>query len=304
MQYYSIFTLFNQIKYSQKKSYFMRKKITILLFFIFTMYNFSFSENYEPLELAKLIFSKNSIKDIDKYISGEYTGRPNGTDIAENVTLRFLLLGQFEKKAVVSITAIDSLGLGLDFYLHFEKDNIWKICAFRTLALPGFFGQLITELENMTMEQVDSIILASKNKTNQELESNFTSRDDYYFYLNNAKLTVDLDDNIIKHFLKNKAEFERIKDKALLQLKNNKEDYIDRKFFLNLKPEYRPLLIDAIVFGDVDLCDCLTFLIGGILDNSVGFIYVKDKNDLPEMDPSSVIMIKEIGDGWYLYKTT
>lgn len=42
----------------------------------------------------------------------------------------------------------------------------------------------------------------------------------------------------------------------------------------------------------------------GQLDNSVGFIYVKDKKDLPEMNPGRIIMIREITNGWYIYKTT
>ena len=48
----------------------------------------------------------------------------------------------------------------------------------------------------------------------------------------------------------------------------------------------------------------LNFLIGGITDNSVGYLYIKNKKDVPKMNPARFIMIREIGDGWYLYKTT
>jgi hypothetical protein len=41
-----------------------------------------------------------------------------------------------------------------------------------------------------------------------------------------------------------------------------------------------------------------------MLDNTVGYLYVKDKEDLPEMTDRRVIMIREISDGWYIYKTT
>lgn len=43
-------------------------------------------------------------------------------------------------------------------------------------------------------------------------------------------------------------------------------------------------------------------MLGEVLDNTVSFFYAKDKKDLPEMNDSQVIMLREIGDGWYLYK--
>jgi hypothetical protein len=48
-----------------------------------------------------------------------------------------------------------------------------------------------------------------------------------------------------------------------------------------------------------------TFLIGGILDNSVGFLYVPKDEDPPQ--PSSgdgYIYIEHITGNWYIYKTT
>jgi hypothetical protein len=65
------------------------------------------------------------------------------------------------------------------------------------------------------------------------------------------------------------------------------------------------LFISSVSYGDYELGGgCLVFSIGGMMDNTVGFLYVKDKKHLPKMDDSGVIMIREIGDGWYLYKTT
>ena len=50
--------------------------------------------------------------------------------------------------------------------------------------------------------------------------------------------------------------------------------------------------------------EIIDFSIGGMIDNSVGYFYCKDKNKLPEMSDNRYIMIKHLGDGWYLYKTT
>jgi hypothetical protein len=41
-----------------------------------------------------------------------------------------------------------------------------------------------------------------------------------------------------------------------------------------------------------------------MIDNTVGYFYEPDKTKIPEINPSEIIMIREIGDGWYMYKTT
>ena len=49
----------------------------------------------------------------------------------------------------------------------------------------------------------------------------------------------------------------------------------------------------------------LTFFTSGIiLFGLTTSKFVKDKKDVPEMNPSRIIMIREIGNGWYIYKTT
>jgi len=264
----------------------------------------SYGQNIEPLELAKKIFGKDSLANIDNYVTGEYKGQPNGQDLQKGSTTKFALLGQTDKTAVVGMTILDSTGKGLDTYLHFEKDTVWKMNAFRALAMTGIIEQIVQELEKMTPKQIDEIIAQSKTKKGEEVM--FKSRGDYDFELGNAKLTLELDDNIVKHFLKNQAEFERIKNLALKELETKKPD-AERNLRLVeiLKTHYHKLFISSVSFGDYKVGGyCLSFLIGGMLDNTVGYFYVKDKKDLPEMNASGVIMLREIGNGWYIYKTT
>lgn len=270
---------------------------TILILTVTTVYG----QTYEPLYLAKKIFGKDSIPNIDNFITGEYKGRPNGQDLQSGSSTKFTLLGQTEKTAVVAMTILDSLDKGLDTYLHFEKDTVWKMSAFRALAMTGIIEQVKIELEKMTLQQVDEIIAKSK----KEDFSMFTSREDYNFQLGNAKLTLELDDNIAKHFVTNQVEFERLKNLALSQLEKEKVDEErSLKLIENLKADYQNLFISSVSTGGYELGNCIVFLIGGMLDNSVGYIYVKDKKDLPEMNSDRVIMIREIGNGWYIYKTT
>ncbi len=261
-------------------------------------------QTYEPLDLAKKIFGKDSLPNIDNYIIGEYKGRPNGQDLQKGSTTKFTFLGQTEKTAVVGMTILDSLGKGLDTYLHFEKDTVWKMSAFRSLAMTGIIEQVKNELEKLTPQQVDDIIDESKKKKKDDF-SMFTSREDYNFQLGNVKLTLELDDNIAKHFLTNQAEFERLKNLALTQLEKEKADEERSiKLIENLIADYQKLFIASVSTGGYELGNCINFLIGGMVDNSVGYIYVKEKKDLPEMNSDRVIMIREIGNGWYIYKTT
>lgn len=258
----------------------------------------------EPLDVAKKVFGKERLSTIENYIVGEYQGQPNGQDLPKGSTTKFLLLGQTEKTAVVNLTVIDSTGHGLDTYLHFKKDTTWKISAFRTLAMTGIIGQMVAELEKMTPQQVDAIIQQSKENTEDGFAI-FTSREDYTFQVGKAKLLLEVDDNIANHFLANRAEFERLKNLALREIDTGKFDKESSEALVeNEKENYRKLFISSISTGGYELGNCIVFLIGGMMDNTVGYIYVQDKKDVPTMSPSQVIMIREIGNGWYMYKTT
>lgn len=289
------------------RNFMMTRIITTFVLNILTA-TIACSQNIEPLDLAKKIFSKEHFNDINNYITGEYKneskGRPTGQDLPTGSNLTFSLLEQTTNKAVVDMTVQDTTGKGIDTYLFFEKDEVWKMDAFRALALTGIIEQVKNGLEKMTPEQVDSLINKSKNEKNKDIAI-FSSREDFNFQLGNAKLTLELDTNIIKHFLDNNTEFERIKDSALKELESKKPNEEQRiKLVENLKPDYQKLFISSVSYGDDGLENCIDFLIGGITDNSVGYIYVNDKKDLPHMDADKIIMIKEIGNGWYIYKTT
>jgi hypothetical protein len=280
----------------------MRRLTTWIIFTVAT--NSMHGQHYEPLDVAKKIFGTSKFQQIDKYITGEYQGRPNGQDMPKGCTRKFMLLGQTGKTAVVNLTVLDSTGKGLDTYLHFEKDSVWKMGAFRSLAMTGMIEQAVQELENMTPQQVDELIEKSKNAKNGD-GAIFKSREDFDFELGNSKLTLALNDDIVKHFWKNKAEFERLKDLALEEVESKKMDE-ERSYHLleNLKADYRKLLITSVSTNDPELGNSISFLIGGMVDNTVGYLFVKDKKDLPSMDPDRIIMIREIGNGWYIYKTT
>ena len=264
----------------------------------------SYGQALEPLVVARQIFGKTAFTDLKRHSTDEYQGHPNGQDLPPTATMRFLLLGQDNERAVVAMTIQVEAGQTVDTYLHFRKDTIWKVCAFRALAMTGMIAQAKKELEQMTPAQVDQLIASSAAKKDKKDEM-ITSRADYDYELGNFSLVLESDNRLIEHFRKNQAEFARLRDLALAQASHTKVDEMrDAPVAAAEQAAYRKLFISSIRAEHAEGGKRLNFLIGGILDNSVGYFYVTDKRAVPTMSPGDVIMIREIGDGWYLYKTT
>ncbi len=271
-----------------------KKFITIILISICGIVN---AQEFEPLELVQKVFAdKNFAKKTNKYSTGEYKGHPNANDLSKNTKLYFRLLDKSENTAVVNVTILDSLGNGIDTYVHLEKDKDWKIEAFRALAMTGILEQALLEMEKMTEEQIDTLI--------QQDKETFKSKEDFYQELENIKLTLALDDTIIEHFENNEEKFEELKNE-LQNTKIDKDEQSYRKINLGeqIKTDYKKLSINTISTS-FNCENCYELVIGGMIDNTVGYLYIPNKQDLPKMNPSRMIMIREIGNGWYLFKTT
>ena len=273
----------------------MKKIATILILAISS--NLVIGQNLKPIELVKKVFLDTTfVNEIPKFSTGEFKGKPNSKSLAANTNLDFELLEENSKTAVVNMTITDSLGKGLDTYIHLKKEGDWKIYAFRALAMTGFLEQMKTEMEKMTDEQIKSFIESGDER--------IKSKEDFYRELRNVKLTLDLDENIIKHFKENQEDFQKI-IREILSVKIEKEDNEMRQLNVGkyLETDYKELLISNITTSFY--CEnCYEFTIGGMVDNSVGYFYIPNKEDVPKMNASRLIMIREIGNGWYLFKTT
>lgn len=279
----------------------MKIFLPAIIFLCFSTISFAQSD---PLSLAKLIFAQERFSDINNHITGEYEGRPNGTDLPENVTTDFLLLDKNDVTAVVNITISDTSGSTLDTYLHFVKEDVWKASAFRGLAMTGIIAEIKEILENMSEAQIDSVIHHSKTDTSAY--TMFTSKDEYEFELGNARLTLASDNEIIAHFKDNAKEFKKLKDDLLangiMSAENGLRGMKDSDLY---KTRLYNLFVSNVTTGiSYDYTDVLNFTIGGMIDNTVGYLFVKDKKNVPSMNPQRIIMIREIGNGWYIYKTT
>ncbi|MGS2727142.1 hypothetical protein ACU8DI_11085 [Psychroserpens sp. BH13MA-6] len=275
----------------------MSKNLIALILIFMTTCGVVTAQASEPLELVQKVFTdKTFAKRTNKYSTGEYKGHPNATDLSKGTKLYFRILDESESTAVINVTILDSLGNGFDAYTHLKKDKDWKIEAFRALAMTGLMEKALLEMEKLTEEQIATLI--------QQDNESFKSKEDFYQQLEHIKLTLALDDTIIKHFEKNREKFEELKNE-LQNTKVDKNEQSYRKINLGkqIKTDYKKLLINTI--STAYNCEgCFEFLIGGMIDNTVGYLYIPNEQNVPKMNPSRIIMIRKIGNGWYLFKTT
>ena len=273
----------------------MKKSINIIILVLIA--HFVTAQSLQPIELVKRVVTDSLfIPQIPKFSTCEYKGRPNANDFTPNAKFSFKTLEANNETAVINVTILDSLGKGFDAYIHLKKEHEWKICAFRALAMTGILEKVLEQFDQMTEKQIDTLIAKG--------EGSIKSKGDLYNAMNNIKLTLDTDNNIIEHFEKNKALFNTMAQelsKAAIDYK--KDEFRNIKLDEHISVNYKNLLIEAV--STSHYCDdCYKFTIGGMLDNTVGYLYIPNKKDVPKMQPNRLIMIRDIGNGWYLFKTT
>jgi hypothetical protein len=161
------------------------------------------------------------------------------------------------------------------FYLRFE--NGWKIYALRALALPKFLRDYYA-------------ILKSKPDSTEEEKRE----------LANLKLLFASDAELKNWFAENRRALEKFAVAA--QSKKGKNDFYVG-FSDKNSPEAAQLremnlsLLSVKTNGNVEI------VIGGITDNTVGFLYSPAKTP-PAVSTLEYIWVEEIAPGWYLFRTT
>ncbi|MCX2745885.1 hypothetical protein OO013_18530 [Mangrovivirga sp. M17] len=280
----------------------MQKLFTILYLAILTFGNL-YSQGYQPLDLAKEIFSSERFYGIDRYTYGEYQGKPNGTHLAKGVKKEFELLDKNEMTAVVAMTLCDSTGRFLiDTYLHFRNDEYWKMEAFRTLTNTDVYAEFVERIESMNKFQIDSLVNAVNSKPDTK---NRISEEDIQFDLENSKLILSSDRELKDYYTNNKEKFEAIK-KSVISIYGKGKYSLEntRDITDDYNKELFDLKLTALTIGGY-LCEsCIFFIIGGVSDNTVGYLYVDSLTDIPLMSPDDFIVLRDLGEGWFLFKTT
>lgn len=257
------------------------------------------AQKKEAEDLVIQVFTdKEFAEDVSLYATGEYDGHPNANDLGAGINYSFKTIEQLKEKAVVNLTLEnDSTGISMDTYLFLVKDKEdWKITSFRALASTGVLYETKLMMENLTDKDMDSLVRV-KPET-------YKSKEEIKRELANINLTLALDDVIIAHFFKHEALFNKAKEELLLRdIKNNPEGYQLTDLTPRLSFDSKDLLLQQIKVSSLS-SGGFEFVIGGMGDNQVGYLYLPEETEVPEMSADHLILLREIGEGWYLFKTT
>ncbi|WP_375434712.1 hypothetical protein [uncultured Hymenobacter sp.] len=252
----------------------------------------------EPLQIAREFVDTDGWPEMKEHLCCEAEQQAKNQTLGQQIPARLQrscqLLQQGASTAVVAVELRDSL-VRNDFYLHFAKEeDTWKLQAIRSLSMTQLGPPMLKLLTTMPPAEV-----AQYNQKHPDADHDFT--------VGNLKLWIGADADIIDHFTRNQAAFQ----KALRLVQARKyfpTDTAANEEAANTDPEVRALLrklyISRVTQQDTDCNTCIEFIIGGRIDNTVGLLYQPKAADVPKMTPNRLIVVKPIAKGWYLYKTT
>lgn len=178
-------------------------------------------------------------------------------------------------RAVARLPAGQSLQ---DSYIYLEKvGGRWKVSATRALALTGPIREAVADLEN-------NVALRDRE-----------------FLLRNFRLTLATDAELKAWFGTNKAALEALRNDYLAARTNEAWRIAEGEDKGSpLSDRMRALGLIAIAPGE---SSGVEIMIGGVVDNSVGFLFVGEQAP-PPMSDDEYIWVESIGDGWCLFRTT
>lgn len=285
------------------------KKILILILWI-TSNSIVWSQQ-NPLEVAKLVFSENPPQNLDSFLTKTFAHLGFSVKQIKNNQLKFLLLSENLQTAIVHIQIMsDTLKPCPDSYVYFEKQqDVWKINDIKQLRVTNFTVDLLNHLASLS-EGADSLNKQKVLKSASEKEIKEIKL--------NLSLILSSDEGLMTHFKQNKSQFDDLKNK-IIPIKDSIRTAKPLKTENGPRYDYsEPFQIQKKVLGLTkigdynddkyeDLCkSCIDFIIGGSTCSHcgrVGYLYIPDPIFLPKMSPNHYFMIRNIGDGWYLYKS-
>jgi hypothetical protein len=280
------------------------------LIIIISLSNFLVSGQNDTIPLNLTIkYFKGELRSYKSVLTGEAKGQNiNPRNISTNANFEFETLDYSDDMAVIAVSITEE-NQHTDLYTFWNKDKDWKISAFRSLWLPGLFYILLDNYKDLDDEGIKleykKMFEEAKQKNDSLTDELITKKigtlEDLYFEIENMKLTVSSDKGLLEHFYKNQDKFKAIIEKIQNDSIYKKNAYKNQNMY-KFSCDSKELLISSITAYDNN--SQIDFLIGGMIDNRVGYLYCKNPEDVPEISENRYIMIRKIGNGWYLYKTT
>jgi hypothetical protein len=216
--------------------------------------------------------------------------------------------------SVARIQAVEKNSRVVDLYFYLKFDDGWKIRSMRAMAQTGF------------LEAINTTLKSKAALTVEEKES-----------LANTELVLSSDKMLTEWFQKNRAALDKLSALAILETKKKPVKAIPpprkiknganvavviNSMAQGVSEEDEPRTIESITQNTKKFPKTAVLLktlhlsaletksngnieitIGGITDNSVGFVYSPAKTP-PLIDGWRYIWVEEVAPGWYLYRTT
>ena len=255
----------------------------------------------EPLQIAEQFVARGGWEPMKSYLCCEVAGQAKEQTLGQQIPARVArtcqLVQQGAATAVVAVELRDSLSRR-DFYLHFTKEaEGWKLGAVRNLAMTHLGPPMVGILTAMPPAEV------AEYDRKHPLAS-------HAFTVGNMQLWMGPDADLSAHFTRHRADFQQAV--RLLQAGRYFAAPADTsragERAANANPALRKLLqrlfISRVGRRDTGCPSCVEFVVGGLTHNTVGLLYEPNPAAVPAMSPDRIIVVKPLGQGWYLYKTT
>ncbi|MBF9141812.1 hypothetical protein [Hymenobacter properus] len=256
----------------------------------------------EPLQIAEQFVAPTGWAEMKDYLCCEAAGQAKretlGQQIPPQLQRTCQLVAQGDSTAVVAVELQGSSAAEhRDFYLHFAKEaEGWKLGAIRNLAMTHLGPPMVELLSALPPAEV-----ADYNRKHPDASHAFT--------VGNLRLWTAADADIAAHFRKNRADFRKLL--RLVQTGRyfaSADSAATGETAANANPAVhallRKLFLSRVTRRETGCASCLEFVIGGKVNSTVGLLYQAEPALLPAMTPEHLIVLKPLGEGWYLYKTT
>ena len=256
-----------------------------------------------PLRIAEQFVAPAGWPEMKDYLCCEVAGQAKRQTLGQQIPVRQRrrcdLLQQDSATAVVAVELRDSASRR-DFYLHFRHDSTgWKLGAIRSLAMTHLGPPMVALLTGLPKAEV-----ADYDRKHPDASHAFT--------VGNLRLWTSADADIAAHFHRHRADFQKLLRRVQAG-----------QFFAPAPPGptepaaeqaanadpavhalLRRLFMGRVTRRATPCGNCLAFVIGGKTTSSVGLLYQPEAAQLPVMSPNGLIVLRPLGEGWYLYKTS
>ena len=255
-----------------------------------------------PLQIAEQFVAPTGWPAMQDYLCCEVASQAKRQTLGQQIPAQLQrtcqLVQQGPAAAVVAVELRDSVS-GRDFYLHFSKEaDGWKLRAIRNLAMTHLGPPMVSLLTALPPAEVAQYDLKHPDAR-------------HAFAVGNLRLWTSADADLIAHFEKHRPKFEELR--RLVQAGRYFDAPADGpndagEQAANAAPAVHALLrqlyLGRVSRRETGCASCLEFVIGGKVNSTVGLLYQPQAAELPLMEPNHLIVLRPLGQGWYLYKTT